>query len=83
MWSRDGVSVEECQKAPERLEEGPVGEQADALIAVNTPGPIRSQTGAGQAQLRALTLRQFLLGVRFVELNGCTVYLHIITIPLY
>lgn len=51
MWSRDGVSVEECEKASEGLEEGPVGEKTDALVAVNTPGPIRSQIRAGQAKL--------------------------------
>lgn len=51
MWSGDGVSVEESEKAPERLEEGPVGEQTDALVAVNTPGPIRSKIRAWQAEL--------------------------------
>lgn len=51
MRSRDGVSVEESEKAPKGLEEGPVGEQTDALVAVNISGPIRSEIGAWQAEL--------------------------------
>ena len=43
MWSRNGVSVEESEKAPERLEEGPVGEETDALVAVHVSAPIRSE----------------------------------------
>lgn len=61
MWARDGVSVEESEKAPEGLEERPVGEQTDALVAVNTPAPIRPQIRACHAELRTLTLRQILL----------------------
>lgn len=75
MRSGDGVSVEERQEASEGLEEGPVGEETDALVAVNTPGPVGSEAQAGQAELRALALRQVLLGVRLVELNGCSVHL--------
>lgn len=51
MRSRNGVSVEESEKASEGLEEGPVGEQADALVAINTSGPIRSEIRAWQAEL--------------------------------
>lgn len=51
MWARDGISIEEGEKAPERLEEGPVGEKTDALVAVNAAGPVRSQINAGQAEL--------------------------------
>lgn len=51
MWSRDGVPVEESEKAPEGLEEGPVGEQTDALVAVKTSGPIRSEVRAWQPKL--------------------------------
>lgn len=51
MRSRDGVSVEESEKASERLEEGPVGQKTDALVVVNTPGPIRSEIGAEEAKL--------------------------------
>lgn len=51
MWSGDGVSVEESEKALEGLEEGPMGEQTDALVAVNTSGPVRSQIGAWKAKL--------------------------------
>lgn len=51
MWPRDGVSVEEGEKAPEGLEEGPVGEQADALVAVNISGLVRSEIRAWQAEL--------------------------------
>lgn len=76
MRSRDGVSVEESEKALERLEEGPVGEQTDALVAVNASGPVRSEVRARQTELRALTLRQVLLRARLIELNGCTVHLH-------
>lgn len=75
MRSGDGVSVEERQKAPEGLEEGPVGEETDALVAVNAPGPVGSEAQAGQAELRALALGQLLLGVRLVELDGCSVHL--------
>lgn len=71
----DGVSVEERQKASEGLEEGPVGEEADALVAVNTPGPVGSEAQAGQAELRALAVGQALLGVRLVELDGCSINL--------
>lgn len=76
MWSGDGVSVKESEKAPEGLEEGPVGEQTDALVAVNAPGGIGSEIRAGQAELRALTLRQEIFGVRLIELDGCSVHLH-------
>lgn len=75
MRSGDGVSVEEGQKASEGLEEGPVGEETDALVAVDAPGPVGSEAQAGQAELRALALRQALLGVRLVELDGCSVHL--------
>lgn len=51
MWSRNGVSVEESEKAPEGLEEWPVGEKTDALVAVYISAPIRSQIGAQQAKL--------------------------------
>lgn len=71
----DGVSVEERQKASEGLEEGPVGEEADALVAVNTPGPVGSEAHAGEAELRALAVGQALLWVRLVELDGCSVHL--------
>lgn len=71
----DGVSVEERQKASEGLKEGPVGEEADALVAVNTPGPVGSEAQAGQAELRALAVGQALLRVRLVELDGCSINL--------
>lgn len=75
MWARDRISIEECEKASEGLEEGPVGEKTDALVAVNAAGPVRSQISAGKAELRTLALRQFLLRVRLIELDGCSVYL--------
>lgn len=77
MWSRDGVSIEECKEAPEGLEEGPVGEETDALVAVNTPGPARSQIRAEQAELRQLALGQVLRRVRLIELDRCSVHLQI------
>lgn len=75
MRSGDGVSVQEGQKAPEGLEERPVGQQADALVAVDAPGAVRSEVGAGQAELRALALGQVLLRVRLVELDGGSIHL--------
>lgn len=75
MWARDRISIEECEKASEGLEEGPVGEKTDALVAVNAAGPVKSQISAGKAELRTLALRQFLLRVRLIELDGCSVYL--------
>lgn len=51
MWARDRISVEEGEKASERLEEGPVGEKTDALVAVNAAGAVRSQINAGKAEL--------------------------------
>lgn len=51
MWARDRISIEEGEKASERLEEGPVGEKTDALVAVNAAGPVRPQINAGQAEL--------------------------------
>lgn len=75
MRSGDGVAVEERQKASEGLEEGPVGEETDALVAVNAAGSVGSEAQAGQAELRALALRQPLLGVRLIELDGCSVHL--------
>lgn len=75
MGARDRVSIEEGEKASERLEEGPVGEKTDALVAVNAAGPVRSQINAGKAELRTLALRQFLLRIRLIELDGCSVYL--------
>lgn len=51
MGPRDGVSVEEGEKAPEGLEEGPVGEQADALVGVNISSLVRSEIRAWQAEL--------------------------------
>lgn len=51
MWARDRISIEEGEKASERLEEGPVGEKTDALVAVNAVGPVGSQINAGKAEL--------------------------------
>lgn len=51
MWTRDRISIEEREKASEGLEEGPVGEKTDALVAVNTAGPFGSQISAGKAEL--------------------------------
>lgn len=75
MWARDGISIEEGEKASERLEEGPVGEKTDALVAVNAAGPVRSQINAGNAELGTLALREFLLRIRLIELDGCSVNL--------
>lgn len=56
MWAGDRISIEEREKASEGLEEGPVGEETDALVAVNAAVPVRSQISAGKAELRALAL---------------------------
>lgn len=69
--SRDGVSVDEGQKLLEDGEEGPVGEDADALLPVDAAAangpPVHH---AEQAQPDALPLRQQLPGERLVELEG-------------
>lgn len=74
VWPGDGVSIQECEKTPEGLEKGPVGEEADALVAMDTPGSV-VEVGLLQAQLGALPVGQALLGVRLVELDGCPVHL--------
>lgn len=75
MRPRDGVSIEECEKTPEGLEKWPVGEQADALVAMDSPGSV-AEVGMLKAQLGALPIRQALLGVGLIELDGCPVHLH-------
>lgn len=73
---RDGELVEEEQKLPEGLEEGPAGEQADALVGVD--GPVGDELllhGCQQAQLLLLPLAQLRQRVRLVELDGGAVYL--------
>lgn len=75
VWPRDGVSVEKGEKAPEGLKEGPVGQQTDTLVAMDTPGSIRLRVGAHQAQLRALSVGQSLFWVGLIELDGSTVHL--------
>ena len=77
VWSGDGVAVEEGEKAPEGVEEGPVRQQADALVGVNGLGLLWPQLCAGETQLRALLLCQTLLWVGLVELDGSSIYLDI------
>lgn len=48
VWSGDGVAVKEGKKVPEGVEEGPVRQQTDALVGVNSlvslrPGLTRLQ----------------------------------------
>ena len=50
----DGVAVEEGEKAPEGVEEGPVRQQADALAGVDGHGGLRPRAPSLQAQLCAL-----------------------------
>lgn len=38
MRARDGVAIKECQELAKSIEEGPVGEQADALVGVDGAG---------------------------------------------
>ena len=71
----DGVSIEEGEETPEGLEKGPVGEEADALVAMDTAGPV-VEIRRLQPQLGALAFRQTLLSVGLIELDGCPVHLH-------
>lgn len=74
--SRDGVSVDEGQELLEDGEEGPVGQDADALLDVDTSAadgtPVHH---AEQTQLEALPLRQQVPAERLVELDGGAVNL--------
>lgn len=85
----DGVAIEEREELAESVEEGPVGEQADALVGVDRAlgcgavGGRRRGVGGGgggfvriwaqEAQLRPLLISQTLVRVGLVELNGGTV----------
>ena len=72
----DGELVEEEQKLPEGLEEGPAGEQADALVGVD--GPVGDELllhGRQEAQLLLLPLAQLVHGVRLVELDRRAIHL--------
>ena len=71
----DGVSIEECEETPEGLEKGPVGEEADALVAMDAAGPV-VEVGRLQPQLGTLAVCQTLPGVGLVELDSCPVHLH-------
>lgn len=74
--SRDGVSVDEGQELLEEGEEGPVGQDADALLDVEAAAadgtPVHH---AEQTQLDALPLRQEVPAERLVELDGGAVNL--------
>lgn len=76
MGSGDGVSVDEGEELLEDGEEGPVGEDTDALLhlqaAVGDRPPVDH---AEQPEPHALPLRQQLPGERLVELDGCSVNL--------
>ena len=74
MGPGDGVSVDEGEKLLEDGEEGPVGEDADALLHLQGAvgdGPAVDHTE--QAQPHALSLRQQLPGEGLIELDGCSV----------
>lgn len=72
----DGVSVDEGEELLEDGEEGPVGEDADALLhlqaAAGDGPPVHD---AEQPEPDALPLRQQLPGERLVELDRCSVNL--------
>lgn len=76
MRSGDGVSVDEGEELLEDVEEGPVREDADALLhlqaAVGDRPPVDH---AEQPEPHALPLRQQLPGERLVELDGGSVNL--------
>lgn len=87
----DRVAIEECEELAESVEEGPVGEQTDALVGVDwalgcgaVGGCHRGIGGGGggfvwilvqEAQLGALQISQTLLRVGLIELDGSTVHL--------
>lgn len=74
--TRDGQLVEEHEELAERLEEGPAGEQANALVGVDRPvGDHLLLHGGEQAQLHLLLLTEEIYGVGLIELDGSTVYL--------
>ncbi len=76
MRSGDGVSVDEGEELLEDSEEGPVGEDTDALLhlqaAVGDGSPVDH---AEQPEPHALPLGQQLPGEWLVELDGCSVNL--------
>lgn len=76
MRPRDGELVEEEQKLPEGLEEGPAGQQTDALVGVD--GPVGDEFllhDRHQAQLLLLPVAQLIQRVRLVELDCSAVHL--------
>lgn len=76
MGTRDGQLVEEHEELAERLEEGPAGEQADALVGVDRPVGDHLLLHCGeQAQLHLLLLTEEIYGVGFIELDGRAVHL--------
>lgn len=76
--SRDGVSVDKGEELLEDAEEGPVRQDADALLhlqaAVGDRPPVHH---AEKPQPHALPLRQQLLLERLVELDGGTINLQV------
>lgn len=76
MRPRDGVSVNEGEELLEDGEEGPVGQDADALLHLEAAvGDGPSVDDAEEAEPHALSLRQQLAGKRLVELDGCSINL--------
>lgn len=74
MRSRDGVSVDEGEELLEDGEEGPVGEDADALLYVEAAAADWPAVHhAEQTEPDALPLRQQLSGEGLVELERGTV----------
>lgn len=76
MRSGDGQLVEEHQELAEGLEEGPAGQQADALVGVHGPVGDHLLLHRGEhAQLDLLLLAEHLHRIRLVELDGRAVHL--------
>lgn len=70
----DGVSVDESEELLEDGEEGPVGQDADALLGVETAaGDGPAVHHAEQAEPDVLPLGQKIPGKRLVELDGSAV----------
>lgn len=75
VWTWDGISVEEGQEVTESIKKGPVREQADAFVGVDSHWSVRPEPVCLQAQLRSLFVSQMFLWIGLIELDGGTVNL--------
>lgn len=80
MRAGDGVSIQECEELPEGIEEGPVGQQADALVGVDGAARTgRVRVGklfcTQKAQPAELLVCQAFRRIGLIELDGSAVNL--------